>query len=88
VAAKGFFGRQAHLTVSGQMNVEPCCSLGIYTFGPTIRAEPSTTRRHLAEFWMVEPEIAFADLDQLIGFKPNMSAARSAEGAVDGGAVG
>ncbi len=60
-----FFGREAHLTVSGQLNVETyACALSrVYTFGPTFRAENSNTSRHLAEFWMVEPEIAFADLD-------------------------
>ncbi|HEY8432498.1 MAG TPA: asparagine--tRNA ligase [Sandaracinaceae bacterium] len=60
-----FFGRETFLTVSGQLNVEAyCCALSrVYTFGPTFRAENSNTRRHLAEFWMVEPEIAFADLD-------------------------
>ena len=60
-----FFGRKAHLTVSGQLNVETyCLALSkVYTFGPTFRAENSNTRRHLAEFWMIEPEIAFADLD-------------------------
>lgn len=60
-----FFGREAFLTVSGQLNVESyCCALSrVYTFGPTFRAENSHTRRHLAEFWMVEPEIAFADLN-------------------------
>ena len=59
-----FFGRGAYLTVSGQLNVETyCCSLGdVYTFGPTFRAENSNTPRHLAEFWMVEPEMAFCDL--------------------------
>jgi asparaginyl-tRNA synthetase len=59
-----FFGREAFLTVSGQLNVETyCCALSkVYTFGPTFRAENSNTTRHLAEFWMVEPEIAFADL--------------------------
>ncbi|MFK7962190.1 MAG: asparagine--tRNA ligase [Phycisphaerales bacterium] len=59
-----FFGRESFLTVSGQLNVESyCCSLGnVYTFGPTFRAENSNTSRHLAEFWMIEPEIAFADL--------------------------
>lgn len=59
-----FFGREAHLTVSGQLNGE-CYAQAlskIYTFGPTFRAENSNTSRHLAEFWMVEPEIAFADL--------------------------
>lgn len=60
-----FFGRKAYLTVSGQLNVEAYClaMTRVYTFGPTFRAENSNTPRHLAEFWMVEPEIAFADLD-------------------------
>jgi asparaginyl-tRNA synthetase len=59
-----FFARQAYLTVSGQLEVEThCCALGdVYTFGPTFRAENSNTPRHLAEFWMVEPEMAFCDL--------------------------
>jgi asparaginyl-tRNA synthetase len=59
-----FFGREAFLTVSGQLNVECfCLALSkVYTFGPTFRAENSNTSRHLAEFWMIEPEIAFADL--------------------------
>lgn len=59
-----FFGKQAHLTVSGQLAVEPyCLALGkVYTFGPTFRSENSNTSRHMAEFWMIEPEIAFADL--------------------------
>jgi asparaginyl-tRNA synthetase len=58
------FGKRAYLTVSGQLNVEAyCCALSrVYTFGPTFRAENSNTSRHLSEFWMVEPEIAFADL--------------------------
>ena len=62
--ADDFFGRETHLTVSGQLNVEAyCLALSrVYTFGPTFRAENSNTARHLAEFWMVEPEIAFADL--------------------------
>jgi len=62
--AQDFFGRETHLTVSGQLNVESyCLALSrVYTFGPTFRAENSNTARHLAEFWMVEPEIAFADL--------------------------
>ena len=62
--SQDFFGRESHLTVSGQLNVETwCCALSkVYTFGPTFRAENSNTSRHLAEFWMVEPEIAFADL--------------------------
>ncbi|MEM9983524.1 MAG: asparagine--tRNA ligase, partial [Bacteroidota bacterium] len=59
-----FFGREANLTVSGQLEAEVgAMSLGkVYTFGPTFRAENSNTTRHLAEFWMIEPEIAFADL--------------------------
>jgi asparaginyl-tRNA synthetase len=59
-----FFGREAFLTVSGQLNIEAYCLAltKVYTFGPTFRAENSNTSRHLAEFWMIEPEIAFADL--------------------------
>ena len=59
-----FFGRETFLTVSGQLNVETYCLAltKVYTFGPTFRAENSNTSRHLAEFWMIEPEIAFADL--------------------------
>src|SRR6266498_5180033 len=59
-----FFGKEASLTVSGQLNVEAYCLAmsKVYTFGPTFRAENSNTSRHLAEFWMIEPEIAFADL--------------------------
>ncbi|HYF13988.1 MAG TPA: asparagine--tRNA ligase [Phycisphaerales bacterium] len=62
--SKDFFGKEAHLTVSGQLNVETYCTAlsRVYTFGPTFRAENSNTSRHLAEFWMIEPEIAFADL--------------------------
>jgi asparaginyl-tRNA synthetase len=62
--ATDFFGKRASLTVSGQLEGETyACALGrIYTFGPTFRAENSNTRRHLSEFWMVEPEMAFADL--------------------------
>lgn len=61
---KDFFGKPAYLTVSGQLQVESfACSLGkVYTFGPTFRAENSNTPRHLAEFWMIEPEMAFYDL--------------------------
>ncbi|KAJ0563372.1 putative asparagine--tRNA ligase [Helianthus annuus] len=60
-----FFARQAFLTVSGQLQVETfaCALSSVYTFGPTFRAEHSHTSRHLAEFWMVEPEIAFADIE-------------------------
>lgn len=62
--SKDFFGRVASLTVSGQLNVETYCMAfrNVYTFGPTFRAENSNTARHAAEFWMIEPEIAFADL--------------------------
>ena len=62
--SQDFFGRETFLTVSGQLNVEAYCeALGkVYTFGPTFRAENSNTSRHLAEFWMVEPEVAFASL--------------------------
>jgi asparaginyl-tRNA synthetase len=64
--AQDFFGKETHLTVSGQLNVETyCCALSnVYTFGPTFRAENSNTTRHLAEFWMVEPEMAFCDLQR------------------------
>lgn len=59
-----FFGKEAGLTVSGQLNAEAYCMAfkNVYTFGPTFRAENSNTARHAAEFWMIEPEIAFADL--------------------------
>ncbi len=62
--AQDFFGRPTFLTVSGQLNIESYCLAltNVYTFGPTFRAENSNTSRHLSEFWMVEPEIAFADL--------------------------
>ena len=62
--SKDFFGKQTSLTVSGQLNVETFCMAfrNVYTFGPTFRAERSFTPRHAAEFWMIEPEIAFADL--------------------------
>jgi len=64
---KDFFGQETFLTVSGQLNVESYCMAmsKVYTFGPTFRAENSNTSRHLAEFWMIEPEVAFADLDQI-----------------------
>ncbi len=62
--SQDFFGKPTFLTVSGQLNGETvaCALSDIYTFGPTFRAEPSQTTRHLAEFWMIEPEMAFADL--------------------------
>lgn len=68
VSEKEFFGKPAYLTVSGQMEAEAlCAALGrVYTFGPTFRAEPSQTTRHLAEFWMVEPEMAFATLLDIV----------------------
>ena len=63
--SKDFFGKSANLTVSGQLEGETYAMAfgNIYTFGPTFRAENSNTARHAAEFWMIEPEIAFADLD-------------------------
>ncbi|MBI4860204.1 MAG: asparagine--tRNA ligase [Candidatus Riflebacteria bacterium] len=62
--SQDFFGRETNLTVSGQLNVETYCTAlsRVYTFGPTFRAENSNTPRHLAEFWMIEPEVAFCDL--------------------------
>jgi len=69
-----FFGKETFLTVSGQLNVESyCLALSrVYTFGPTFRAENSNTSRHLAEFWMIEPELAFADLEDLAGLAERM----------------
>ncbi len=66
--AKDFFGKHAHLCVTGQLEAEfMALSMGdVYTFGPTFRAENSNTSRHLAEFWMIEPEMAFADLNDNI----------------------
>ncbi len=71
--SQDFFNKKAYLTVSGQLNGEAyaCALSDIYTFGPTFRAENSHTSRHLAEFWMIEPEMAFADL------KDNMACAES-----------
>lgn len=72
--SQDFFGREAYLTVSGQLNGESY-ALGlskIYTFGPTFRAENSNTSRHLAEFWMVEPEVAFANLQDIITLSEKM----------------
>ena len=65
---KDFFGKKVGLTVSGQLEAEAmACALGkVYTFGPTFRAENSNTTRHAAEFWQIEPEVAFADLDDII----------------------
>lgn len=63
--SRDFFSKPAYLTVSGQLNAETlaCAFTDVYTFGPTFRAENSNTTRHLAEFWMIEPEMAFADLE-------------------------
>jgi asparaginyl-tRNA synthetase len=71
---KDFFGKESFLTVSGQLNGETyACALSkIYTFGPTFRAENSNTSRHLAEFWMLEPEVAFANLDDVAGLAEAM----------------
>ena len=71
--SQDFFGKETNLTVSGQLNVETfaCAFRNVYTFGPTFRAENSNTTRHAAEFWMIEPELAFADL------KDNMIVAES-----------
>jgi asparaginyl-tRNA synthetase len=71
---KDFFGKESFLTVSGQLNAETyACALSkVYTFGPTFRAENSNTTRHLAEFWMVEPEVAFADLDDVAKLAEDM----------------
>jgi len=65
--SQDFFGKESYLTVSGQLNAETyACALSkVYTFGPTFRAENSHTQRHLAEFWMIEPEVAFADLNDV-----------------------
>lgn len=65
--SQDFFGKEAFLTVSGQLNAETyACALSkVYTFGPTFRAENSNTSRHLAEFWMIEPEVAFAELSDV-----------------------
>ncbi len=70
---KDFFGEETFLTVSGQLEVEAyCLAMGkVYTFGPTFRAENSNTSRHLAEFWMVEPEVAFANLEDNIDLAEN-----------------
>ncbi|EHQ90775.1 asparagine--tRNA ligase [Desulfosporosinus youngiae] len=72
--AKDFFGRETSLTVSGQLNVETYCMAfrNVYTFGPTFRAENSNTARHAAEFWMIEPEIAFADLSDNMNLAEEM----------------
>ncbi|MBE5202275.1 asparagine--tRNA ligase [Pectobacterium brasiliense] len=72
--SEDFFGKEAFLTVSGQLNGETyaCALSNVYTFGPTFRAENSNTSRHLAEFWMIEPEVAFASLDDIAGLAENL----------------
>lgn len=69
-----FFGKHASLTVSGQLNVEAFCMAfrNVYTFGPTFRAENSNTARHAAEFWMIEPELAFADMNDIMDLQEDM----------------
>ncbi|MFT4060584.1 MAG: asparagine--tRNA ligase [Legionella sp.] len=72
--SKDFFGKEAFLTVSGQLNLESYCMAmsKVYTFGPTFRAENSNTSRHLAEFWMIEPEVAFATLNDICDLSQKM----------------
>lgn len=72
--SQDFFGKETYLTVSGQLNVETYCTAmsKVYTFGPTFRAENSNTSRHLAEFWMIEPEVAFADLSDVAQLAEDM----------------
>jgi asparaginyl-tRNA synthetase len=72
--SQDFFGKETYLTVSGQLNVETYCTAmsKVYTFGPTFRAENSNTSRHLAEFWMIEPEVAFADLSDIAQLSEDM----------------
>jgi len=72
--SEDFFGQETYLTVSGQLNAEAYCLAmsKVYTFGPTFRAENSNTSRHLAEFWMIEPEIAFADLHDVCDISQDM----------------
>ncbi len=72
--SEDFFGKESFLTVSGQLNLEAyCLSMSkVYSFGPTFRAENSNTSRHLAEFWMVEPEVAFADLSDIAQLSEDM----------------
>ena len=71
---ENFFGKETFLTVSGQLNIETYCMAmsKVYTFGPTFRAENSNTSRHLAEFWMIEPEMAFSDLNDCIDLAEKM----------------
>lgn len=73
--SKDFFGKPVHLTVSGQLNVEAFAHAfrDVYTFGPTFRAENSNTVKHAAEFWMIEPEMAFADINKLMEVAEDMT---------------
>ena len=73
IDSEDFFGKKVGLTVSGQLEAEAlACAYGkVYTFGPTFRAENSNTKRHAAEFWQIEPEVAFADLDDIIEIATN-----------------
>jgi asparaginyl-tRNA synthetase len=72
--SEDFFGKETYLTVSGQLNAETYCTAmsKVYTFGPTFRAENSNTSRHLAEFWMIEPEVAFAELKDVAQLAEDM----------------
>jgi len=72
--SKDFFGKPTNLTVSGQLNAETyaCALTKVYTCGPTFRAENSNTSRHLSEFWMIEPEVAFADMNDAIALSERM----------------
>ena len=72
--SKDFFGKETNLTVSGQLNAETFAMAfrNVYTFGPTFRAEQSFTARHAAEFWMIEPEMAFADLEDIMNISEDM----------------
>ncbi|PTT99061.1 asparagine--tRNA ligase [Pseudomonas sp. HMWF031] len=72
--SEDFFGKETYLTVSGQLNVETYCTAmsKVYTFGPTFRAENSNTSRHLAEFWMIEPEVAFSELKDVAQLAEDM----------------
>ncbi len=72
--SEDFFGKETYLTVSGQLNVETYCTAmsKVYTFGPTFRAENSNTSRHLAEFWMIEPELAFGELKDVAQLAEDM----------------
>ena len=85
-----FFGREAYLTVSGQLEVEPfaCAFTKVYTFGPTFRAENSQTTRHASEFWMIEPELAFASVHDVMdlaeGYVKHLAQAVGREELVEG----